>query len=507
MATAKKPPEQDIFDRIRLPPELDSFLRNINPWWEGKPGRVLPVHKRWIFNPILKRLEGKLAPIVILRGPRQVGKTTIQEQIIRHLLEEKQIDPRRIFRVQLDEIPPLRGLKTPVLSLAVWYENLVLEKSFNSSAHEGKPAYLFFDEAQNIEDWAPQFKALVDHNTVRVLISGSSALRIEAGRDSLAGRVQTMDLGTLLLREIAEFMGLGASDPLLPGNGLEAMLKVEFWREAQAKGISDRERRDAAFLAFSDRGGYPKAHESPDVPWPELADYLNETVIERVLQHDLRIGDRGRKRDEDLLEEVLRLACRYAGQSPGQAIFVNEIRTALKGNVGWQRILSYLKFLHGALLIRLVPPLEIRLKKKRGASKICLADHGLRASWLEEKIPLDAAGLEASPHLADLAGHIAESTVGAFLAGITHLDLAHFPERATEPEVDFILTIGERRIPLEVKYRKRIDPHRDTLALRAFLEKTVYNAPFGVLVTQSDGVAVPDPRIVTISLPSLLWMR
>ena len=42
--------------------------------------------------------------------------------------------------------------------------------------------------------------------------------------------------------------------------------------------------------------------------------------------------------------------------------------------------------------------------------------------------------------------------------------------------------------------------------LRAFLDKSVYNAPFGLLVTLDDGVSVPDPRIVPISLSALLWL-
>ena len=107
----------------------------------------------------------------------------------------------------------------------------------------------------------------------------------------------------------------------------------------------------------------------------------------------------------------------------------------------------------------------------------------------------------------DLAGHIAESVTGYFLAGLPHLDLAHFPERPAEPEVDFVLTIGEQRIPMEVKYREHIDSHRDTLGLRAFVEKAAYKAPFGVLVTLHDDAAVDDPRIVTVSLRSLLLAR
>jgi hypothetical protein len=50
-------------------------------------------------------------------------------------------------------------------------------------------------------------------------------------------------------------------------------------------------------------------------------------------------------------------------------------------------------------------------------------------------------------------------------------------------------------------------PHEDTRGLRTFLEKTVYNAPFGLLVNLNDDVAVPDPRIIPISLSSLLWLR
>lgn len=219
------------------------------------------------------------------------------------------------------------------------------------------------------------------------------------------------------------------------------------------------------------------------------------------------MGARGQKRDEKLLEEVFRLCCRYAGQCLGQSVLVPEVQQALGGNIGWNRVLSYLRFLDGTLLIRLVDPLELRLKRRKAPPKICLCDHALRAGWLQETIPLDPQGLTAEPHLTDLAGHIAESVLGYFLASIPHLDVAYFPLRGADPEVDFVLTVGTRRIPIEVKYRKRIDPHQDTVGLRAFLERTVYNAPFGLLVTLEDGVTLTDPRIIPISLSSLLWLK
>jgi predicted AAA+ superfamily ATPase len=121
-------------------------------------------------------------------------------------------------------------------------------------------------------------------------------------------------------------------------------------------------------------------------------------------------------------------------------------------------------------------------------------------------VPLEPAALDAAPHLRDLAGRIAESVTGYFFRSITHLDVAHLPERATEPDVDFVLTVGLQRIPVEVKYRRRI-AFEDTKGLRSFIEKAHYNAPFGVLVTLEEHVVVDDPRIVALPLSSLLLIR
>ncbi len=490
----------------QLPLELSENLRTLNPWWKGAPGLSLPPFRRWPFKRLKHLLTGGMTPATVLRGPRRVGKTVLFRQIIEELLSEG-IVSRRLLYVPFDELPTLAGIKEPVLAIARWFETEILRATFNESSKKGQAAFLFFDEVQNLDTWAPQIKNLVDNHSVRVLVTGSSSLRIEAGRDSLAGRITTLDLGPLLLREIAELRFAPPGDPFWRDNGLDQAAKPEFWKEAVEKGRSQSDIRRQAFDAFSERGAYPIAHEKHGLPWSEIADYLNETVIKRAIQHDLRMGARGQRRDEKLLEEVFRLCCRYAGQSPGPSVFVPEIQQALSGNIGWNRILNYLRFLDGTLLIRLITPLELRLKKRKAPSKICLCDHSLRASWLQEVVPLSAQGLELNPHLTDLAGHLVESVLGYHLASIPNLDIAHFPARATEPEVDFILTIGTRRIPVEVKYRKRIDAHEDTLGLRAFLEKTVYNAPFGLLVTQEEEVTVGDPRIIPISLSSLLWMR
>ena len=484
----------------------ERILRDSNPWWRGERLFGLPPVRRWAFTPTLKGLKTGLAPVTVLRGPRQVGKTTTLNQVIDTLLNEG-VEPKRIFRVQFDDIPQLQRMATPILDLAAWYADHVLGQSINAYAHAiGGPVYLLLDEVQNLPDWATQVKHLVDLQPVRAVVTGSSALRIEAGRDSLAGRLSTIEMGPLLLREVAQLRGIGTLEPYLPFNGLAPLKDKAFWQGLRAFGEQHHRLRDAAFESFSDRGAYPLAHTRLDASWDEIAAQLVETVVRRAIQHDLRVGERGRRRDEPLLEEVFRLSCRYIGQSPSQTLYLDEVKRSLNANIGWQRILAYLKFLDATLLVRLIEPLELRLKRRKGGAKLILSDHALRAAWLQEKVPLEPLALQAAPHLADLAGRIAESTAGQLFKSIINLGVHHFPERGSEPEVDFVLTVGDQRIPVEIKYRRRID-HADTRGLRAFIEKTVYNAPFGVLVTLLDEPGSDDPRIVSLPLSSLLLMR
>lgn len=89
------------------------------------------------------------------------------------------------------------------------------------AAQRGAPAYLFFDEVQNLPDWAPQLKFLVDTSTTQILVTGNSAFRIARGHDSLAGRVTTVEAGVLSLTEVGMFHGLEFGAPFLPDNGLE----------------------------------------------------------------------------------------------------------------------------------------------------------------------------------------------------------------------------------------------------------------------------------------------
>jgi len=487
-----------------IEPTLEEIIRSDNPWWSNTPQSSVSPLKRWVFEPVIKRLKAGMTPVVALRGPRQVGKTTLIQQIIQQLLDEG-VPTHHILRVQFDDLPTFTAQHEPILGISYWFEKHILGKPFNTAAHEGQLAYLFFDELQNIPYWAPQLKHLVDMSSVRVMITGSSALQIARGQDSLAGRVSTIEMGPLFLREIAAFRDWDEIPPFLkPFNGLAQLKAQIFWQDLREFGQQHQTIRQSAFTAFSERGAYPIAHLYPDTPWEEMADQLNETIIKRVILHDLQ--KRETEHDERLLETVFRLSCRYMGQTPSPKLYLEEIKRIMQADISWQRILNYLELLDSSLLLRLIEPLDIRLKRRLGGDKLCLCDHALRASWLQEIIPLTEVGLSAHPHLSVLAGHIAESTVGYFLSSLLHLEMAHFPERGSEPEVDFILTVGDQRIPIEVKYRKKID-FSDLRGLLSFIKQPIYNAPFGLLITQTESTPINDRRIVQMPLSTLLLMR
>ena len=102
-----------------------------------------PKTRRHLVAQIRRLLEAEIAPIVVVRGPRQVGKTTAQFQIIADLLEEG-VPSTNILRVQFDELASLRGTKEPILSISNWFERKITEDRFNALARDGREGLSLF---------------------------------------------------------------------------------------------------------------------------------------------------------------------------------------------------------------------------------------------------------------------------------------------------------------------------------------------------------------------------
>ena len=75
-----------VATKSEMLPDMLSDLQRMNPWWEGKPLPPTPPTRRHLVEQIHRRLEAALAPIIVVRGPRQIGKSTSQVQVIEDLL-------------------------------------------------------------------------------------------------------------------------------------------------------------------------------------------------------------------------------------------------------------------------------------------------------------------------------------------------------------------------------------------------------------------------------------
>ncbi|HEV3205291.1 MAG TPA: AAA family ATPase, partial [Gemmataceae bacterium] len=153
--------------------EAITILRDLNPWWEtGKLRTPAPRYRRRGINAILQRLTRPTGLIEVLRGPRQVGKTTAIEQAVHHLLISG-INPRDIFFIRFDQevIRESRGGLRPLIS---WYADNVRKRRLEI----GTQSYIFLDEIHKLDEWDSEVKDFGDTFPVRILLTGSSSVLV-----------------------------------------------------------------------------------------------------------------------------------------------------------------------------------------------------------------------------------------------------------------------------------------------------------------------------------------
>lgn len=137
---------KSVFEKAplgNLHPETVDVLEKQNPWWLGKKGKKTESYRRWAFNTILDIIQGKTISQVVLSGPRRVGKTVIQDQLIEQLLIINKVEPKQILHVQFDDLLWLGEQQQPILSIVKWYEKNVLGMSINEYTQKGKNSIYF----------------------------------------------------------------------------------------------------------------------------------------------------------------------------------------------------------------------------------------------------------------------------------------------------------------------------------------------------------------------------
>lgn len=436
--------------------------------------------------------------IQVLRGPRQVGKTTALYQIVRSQLSEG-TDPVDVFLVRFD-LQPLQ--EAGLLRVVRWYEKSIRGRPLST----GAPALLLLDEIHKLDRWAEQVKHLFDTFNARIVLTGSSSVLVARGqRESLAGRALTVDFPPFLFREVLEAWHPNLSTALPPPKSFpDFMSNVEEAKETLRTIHHQPPQRRHSWRRllerYYNRGGYPRLYskegEAIEDRW---SDYLVETVFDRVLGVD--IPDLFPVEQPQLLRHIYLEVARRTGTEVSQGALTGDCNAA--GFRTAQPVVGrYLHYLADAMLIREFRrhPLA-RGRTARVPVKITLTDLGVRNAIFRGAPSL----WESAP---DVVGPLVETLVQSVLRG-RGLQVHFFRDysvpgnrRSPMEEVDFVPeALDGTVIPIEVKFRQKIQSE-DVRSTRSFLNR--FKSPFGIVVTRDSFRCEDNDRLLSVPLLDFL---
>jgi hypothetical protein len=163
-----------------------SQLSESNPWWTD-PKNILTDFKlvslekldyRW--DPNIRhfiKLENDV--IFTIRGPRQVGKTTLMKIIIKDLLLNKNVKPENVFFWSFEN-NDAEELHRIIVTYLDWRSNAKNERKF-----------LFFDEICSVEDWSNELIHFANKGlfvNCSIIVTGSHSMDLKHSTELMPGR-------------------------------------------------------------------------------------------------------------------------------------------------------------------------------------------------------------------------------------------------------------------------------------------------------------------------------
>ena len=125
--------------------------------------------------------------LVIIRGPKGVGKSTLMQQ---YILRHYAIDDRHALYCSAD---------------TAYFTNHTLLETADSFVKMGGQV-LFIDEIHKYEGWSMEVKEINDvHKKLRLVLSGSSLIQLNDGQADLSRRADVYDMSGLSFREYVWF--------------------------------------------------------------------------------------------------------------------------------------------------------------------------------------------------------------------------------------------------------------------------------------------------------------
>src|SRR3989339_217283 len=456
---------------------LRQTLLAYNPWWRTKSFSIIgiPEFKRDAFAQAMRHTEANHGLALLINGPRRVGKTTIINQVICCLIEDKKVPANRILFFSLDD-PIIQQL--PQKDQGTLFEALLAQwAQVAGTALRTSPnvLYCFLDEIQRLPRWELYIKRYIDlRYPIRFIISGSASHTIfRKSLESLLGRLVDISLPPFTFREYVrfhhpehkEFLSNFSSETFDIGD--TSSLK-KFFKSLSTKSSPESMQQWNQYAdGYAQKGGFPQLWTMGTAA--ERSAFIDQQFVERVTLEDLRLVKEIRR------AEHFHQFLRYAFARTGQEYNLEELASLI--HTTRVTLTEALPLLLQTELIRKVERFTgkpVRLRSTH--AKLYAADLVLMQGIT--KIITSLEGEERGR----IAETLAHNVVRLFL-GVS--DVSYYREPSGKQEVDFVARVGSQMTPIEIVYQNQIDSkHRN--AIRTFLEAHGKPNGFGVLVTKED---------------------
>lgn len=187
--------------------EIIKVLRRWNLWDHDIETGIL---RNDYVNEISKYLDMK--HILILKGVRRCGKTTIAKQLMKHLLKNK-VKKKQILYVNFEDMNFADKLHSQLL-------DEILEAYKKYTKNKSK-IYCFLDEVQRIPNWERWIRTKYDQNQkIKFVITGSSAHLLDRELSTLlTGRNITFEIMPLSFKEFKTFNKKGELEEYIQFGG------------------------------------------------------------------------------------------------------------------------------------------------------------------------------------------------------------------------------------------------------------------------------------------------
>lgn len=361
-----------------------------------------------------QRLDEPPTFIVVIAGPRQIGKTTLVRQVLSGRLasfvatDQPVSESAEPFAASSVGAEPSTTFLPGAQPSTEWLVNQWTQARARARAlPEGQRYILAIDEIQKIPRWSEAVKGLWD-----------------------ADRAEGLDMHVVLLGSSPWLMQKGLTESLA---GRYEAIRMTHWSYPEMQSAFDFSLDEYVFF-----GGYPgsAALIRDERRWRE---YVRGALIHPNIEKDILQMTRVDK--PALLKNLFELGCAYSGQLISYTKLLGQLQDA--GNT--VTLAHYLELLSQAGLLTGLSKFAIQKHRQRASSpKLNALNTGLISA-------LGSYSFKEALNDRSHWGRLVESAVGAHLCN-TAMDGCQVQYWRESPhEVDFVLSHGHKLTALEVK--------------------------------------------------------